>query len=215
MNISLSEFSYYFGLEGDNGGLHSISLVFKTRFTEGREPDDIKTEVRHFINRYMEVLDSLYEDFIDGKKEPILKDFSTTVSTGYHYLGTFTKEKPFTRDKRAAIEQYLRKTFGAETVDSREDISPYERQEVKLLCSFRKDESRFDGFSIKLDFEMNHVFNVCFFWFTNKLQGIEIEADARTALDRLEQTLKATSQRDNMDYYEALTLTGELEQGSR
>ena len=215
MKICLSEFSYYFGLRGDSGGLHSISLVFKPRFTDGREPGDIKTEVRHFISRYMEVLDPLYEEFIDGKKEPILKDFSTSVSSGYRYLGNVTKDKPFTKDKRTAVEQYLRQTFGVETVDSHEDISPYERQEVKLQCSFRKGESRFGDFSIKMEFEMSHVFNVCFFWFTNQLQGIEIEADARTALDRLEQTLKATSQRDNMDYYEALTLTGELEKGAR
>ena len=215
MKICLSEFRYYFGLKGNSGGLHSINMVFKPRFTEGQELGDLKTEVRHFIDLYMVVLDPLYEEFIDGEKEPILQDSPYRVDSGYRYNGELPKKKPFTSDKRAAVEQYLSKTFGADTVDSHEDISPYMRQEVKLLCSFRKGESRFDDFSIKMDFEMSHVFNVCFFWFTKRLQGIEIEPDARTALDQLEQTLKATSRRNNMDYYEALTLTGELEEGAR
>ena len=214
MKICLSEFRYYFSLRGNSGGLHSINMVFKPLYTEGQEPGDIKTEVRHFIDLYMVVLDTLYEDFIDGEKEPMLQDSPYRVDSGYRYYGELPKKKPFTSDKRAAVEQYLRITFGAETVDSHEDIPPYERQEVKLLCSFRKGGSRFDDISIKIDFQMSHVFNVCFFWFTKRLPGIEIEADARTSLDQLEQTLKATSRRDNMDYYEALTPAGELEQGS-
>ncbi|MCY4427711.1 MAG: hypothetical protein OXC05_11880 [Halieaceae bacterium] len=215
MNISLEEFRYYFGLEGNDGGLHSISLEFKPCFTEGLEPGDIKTEVRNFINRYMEVLDPLYEEFLEGDKKPTLGDFTSIVESGYRYVGSFGRKKPFAKDKRAAVEQYLRNTFGAESVDSHEDISSYKTQDVTLLCSFRKDASQLVDFSIKLDFKMSHVFNVCFFWFTRNLQGIEIGESARIALNSLEQTLKATSRRDNMDYYEALTLTGELEQGSQ
>ena len=95
MKICLSEFRYYFSLRGNSGGLHSINMVFKPLYTEGQEPGDLKTEVRHFIDLYMVVLDTLYEDFIDGEKEPMLQDSPYRVDSGYRYIRRVAQEKTF------------------------------------------------------------------------------------------------------------------------
>ncbi len=47
-----------------------------------------------------------------------------------------------------------------------------------------------------------------FFRFTEGLAEVKLEDDARTAMDRLEQTLQSTQERENVDYCERLTKSG-------
>ena len=74
MEISLSDFSYYFGLTGNSGGLASMELEFRPCLYKGQKIDDIKAAARGCVDKYMEVLDPLYNDVIDGKKEPQLTE---------------------------------------------------------------------------------------------------------------------------------------------
>ena len=135
MEISLSNFSYFFRLTGNSGGLASMEMEFKPYLHEGQEVDDIKTAARGCIDRYTEVLDPLYNDLIDGKKEPQLTDTPHLVRTGYRYTGHFTRRRLRT------LEKHLRAMFAEETVEPRGDISVYEPQEVTILYSFYKSDT--------------------------------------------------------------------------
>ena len=62
MEISLNNFSYYFGLTGNSGGLASMEMEFKPYLYKGQEIDDIKAAARGCMERYMELLDPLYKE---------------------------------------------------------------------------------------------------------------------------------------------------------
>ena len=199
MEISLNNFSYYFGLTGNSGGLASMEMEFKPYLYKGQEIDDIKAAARGCMERYMELLDPLYKDVIDGKKEPQLTDSPHLVSTGYQYSGRFTK-----RGLRS-LDKGLRTIFGEVTPDSPGDISVYDHQNVTIMYSFYKDGARLNDTTVNIRFQASHVLNVCFFWFTQGLEGIQIEQNARVNMQKLEETLKMVAERENVDYYDMMT----------
>ena len=199
MEISLSDFSYYFGLTGNSGGLASMEMEFRPYLYKGQKIDDIKAAARGCIDKYMEVLDPLYNDVIDGKKEPQLTDSPYLVSTGYQYTGRFTKRRLRSLDKG------LRAIFGEVTLEPRGDISVYSHQEVTILYSFYKDGARLNDTTVKIRFNASHILNVCFFRFTQGLEGIQIEQNARVNMQKLEETLKIMTERENVDYYDMMT----------
>ena len=199
MEISLNNFSYFFSATGNSGGLSSIDFQFKPHLIKGQEMDNIKTAARECISKYTQVLDPLYSDLIDGKKEPQLTDSPHSVSTGYQYQGRLTKKS------LRVLEKRLREAFGEEVIEPDYDISIYDSQRASLMCSFIKnDTGGFIDCSVDVKFSMSHKLNVCFFRFTKKLAGIRIESAARVRMEQLEDTLKATSEQREVDYYDML-----------
>ena len=169
MEISLSNFSYFFRLTGNSGGLVSMELEFKPYLYEGQEVYDIKAVARGCIDSYNEIFDPLYNAVIDGKKEPQLTDTPHLVRTSYRYTGCFT------RRRLRALEKLLRAMFGEETVEPRGDISVHEPQEVTLMYSFYKGDNGLSDVTVKVSFNMSHVLNVCLFRFTQQLGVISTE----------------------------------------
>lgn len=209
MKVSLSDFSYYFNLTGTSGGLYSMEMKFKPRLEgERKVADDLKAAARYCVDVYTSVIDPLYVDLIDGKKEPLLIDTPYSISSGYRYDGRFTDKG------RKILERRLHETFGEEPLDARGEIGPYDGQQVTVQCSFRKSGQGFDDLTVDVKFNMSHMLNVCFFRFTKRMEGIEIENAALAHMNQLEQMLNATLGRDDMDYYDALTLTDGLGRGS-
>lgn len=199
MEISLSNFSYYFRLTGDSGGLASMEMEFKPYLYKGQEIDDIKAAARGCMDRYLEVLDPLFKDVIDGKKEPQLTDNPYLVSTGYLYTGRFTK-----RGLRS-LDKGLRAVFGQVPPEPHGDISVYKNQDVTVLYSFYKDVTRLNDVTVNIKFNASHVLNLCFFQFTRGLEGIRIEQKASVNMQQLEETLKIMTERKNVDYYDMMT----------
>ena len=201
MEISLSDFSYYFGLTGNSGGLASMEMEFKPYLYKGQEIDDVKAAARGCMDRYMEVLDPLYNDVIDGKKEPQLTDTPYLVNTGYRYTGYFRKRWLRSPDKG------LKAIFGEVAPEPHGDISVHERQDVTVLYSFYKDVARLNDVTVNIRFSASHILNVCFFQFTRGLEGIRIEQKARVNMQQLEETLKIVAERKDVDYYDMMTRT--------
>lgn len=199
MEISLSSFSYFFQLTGNSGGLASMEMEFKPYVRKEQEIDDIKAAARGCMDRYLEVLDPLFNDVIDGKKEPQLTDNPYLVSTGYRYTGRFTK-----RGLRL-LDKGLRAVFGEVPPEPHGDISVYTNQEVTILYSFYKDVTRLNDVTVNIRFNASHVLNVCFFQFTRGLEGIRIEQKASVNMQQLEETLKIMTERKNVDYYDMMT----------
>ena len=198
MEIALSTFHYFLQATGTSGGLASIKLNFKPDRIEGQQIDDVKAVARDCINGYTRVLDALYGDVIDGKKEPLLMDNPLSTSTGYCYRGHFT------RKGLHVLEQRLQETFGEEPVPPRGELSLYASQEATVLCSFGKSDTGFNNCTVEMSFNMNHILNVCFFRFTKRLEGIRIESPARVSMEKLEKTLKIIAGGENVDYYDLL-----------
>lgn len=202
MDIAISEFRYFFRLTGESGGLSSIDVEFKPVRTKWRSSDHMKAAARRCIDAYTEVLDQLFGDLIDGEREPQMTDTAYSISTGYGYRG-YLPERNFD-----AVESRLGRLFGADAVDARGDLSPHRPLAASVSASFRKSGKGYKDFGVKVNVEMGHLFNVCFFRFTEGLAEVKFEDDARTAMDRLEQTLQGTQERENVDYYERLTKSG-------
>ena len=199
MEISLSDFSYYFGLTGNSGGLASMEMEFRPYLYKGQKIDDIKAAARGCIDKYMEVLDPLYNDVLDGTKEPQLTDSPYLVSTGYQYTGRFKK-----RWLRSPVKG-LRAIFGEVTPEPHGNISVYANQDVTILYSFYKDVTRLNDVTVKIRISASHVLNVYFFQFTRGLEGIRIEQKARVHMQQLEETLKIMTERKDVDYYDMMT----------
>lgn len=199
MEISLSNFSYFFRLTGNSGGLASMDMEFKPYVCKEQEIDDIKAAARGCMDRYLEVLDPLFKDVIDGKKEPQLTDNPYLVSTGYLYTGRFKK-----RWLRSSDEG-LRAIFGEVTLVPHSDISDHAHQEVTILYSFYKDVTRLNDVTVNIKFNASHVLNVCFFQFTRGLEGVRIEQKASVNMQQLDETLKIITERKNVDYYDMMT----------
>ena len=199
MEISLSNFSYFFRLTGNSGGLASMDMEFKPYVRKEQEIDDIKAAARGCMDRYLEVLDPLFRDVIDGKKEPQLTDNPYLVSTGYLYTGRFKKRWLRSSDKG------LRAIFGEVTPEPHGDIPDHAHQEVTVLYSFYKDVTRLNDVTVNIRINASHVLNVCFFQFTRGVEGIRIEQKASVNMQQLEETLKIMTERKNVDYYEMMT----------
>ena len=198
MEISLSQFSYFFQAMGDSGGLASIKLSFTPSRIEGRQIDEIKATARNCIHRYARVLDSLYGDVIDGKKEPLVIDSPATMSTGYRYQGRFTKKS------LRSLKQRLEEIFHEEPVAPRGELSLYENQEVTIQCSFGKNDTGFKNCTVEMSFHMDHLLNVCFFRFTKRLEEIRIEKAAHGDMEKLQNLLNSIADKKNVDYYTML-----------
>ena len=198
MEIALSTFHYFFQATGNRGGLASIKLNFKPDRIEGQQIDDFKAVARDCINGYTRVLDALYGDVIDGKKEPLLIDNPLFTSTGYCYRGQFT------RKGLRVLEQRLQETFGEEPVTPRGELSLHESQEATVLCSFGKSDTGFNNCTVEMSFNMNHILNVGFFRFTKRFEGIRIESTARASMEKLEKMLQVIAGGETVDYYDLL-----------
>ena len=202
MDIAINEFRYFFRLTGESGGLSSIDVEFKPVRTRWRSSDHMKAAARRSIDAYTEVLDQLFSDLIDGEREPQMTDTAYSISTGYGYRGYLPERN------LDAVESRLGRLFGADAVDARGELSPHRPLTASVSASFRKSGKGYKDFGVKVNIEMGHMFNVCFFRFTEALAEVKFEDDARTAMDRLEQTLQSTQERENVDYYERLTKSG-------
>ena len=199
MEISLNNFSYFFQLTGDNGGLSSMEMEFKPHLYKGQDVDDVKAETRRCMDRYLEVLDPLFQDVIEGKKEPQLTDSPDHVSTGYVYRGRFKKKW------LRAPEKGLMAIFGEAALEPHSGISQYHEQQVSVLYSFYKDMNRLNDVTVNIKFNVSHILNVCFFRFTQGLEQIRLGQKASANMQQLEETLKIMTERKNVDYYDMMT----------
>ena len=202
MDIAINEFRYFFMLTGESGGLSSIDVEFKPLRTRWRSSDHMKAAARQCIDAYTEMLDQLYGDLIDGEREPQMTDTPYSISTGYRYRG-YLPERSFD-----AVQSRLGRLFGVDAVDARGKLSPHHPLAASVSASFRKSGKGYKDFGVKVNVEMGHMFNVGFFRFTEGLAEVKFEDDARVAMDRLNQTLQSTQERENVDYYEQLTRSG-------
>ena len=199
MEIAISEFRYFFRLTGETGGLSSIDVEFKPLRTKWRSSDHMKAAARQCIDAYTEVLDQLFGDLIDGEREPQMTDTPYSISTGYGYRG-YLPERNF-----GNVEARLGGLFGVEAVDARGELSAHRPLSASVSASFRKSSKGYKDFGVKVNVEMGHTFNVCFFRFTERLAEVKFADEARTAMDQLDRTLQNTVERESVDYYEQLT----------
>lgn len=199
MRILLDNFSYYFSLTGSSGGLYSTECRFRPLLAGKEDADEVKASTRRIMRTYTDVLDRLYGDVIKGEREPILADSPYVVSTGYRYGGHLTRRGLRVLDER------LREAFGAGAADPRGEVSVHQHLRVTVECSFGKKGHDLDDVSVVVKHEMNHLLNMCFFRFTRRLEGVEVGSAPRTNMDSLERMLKATAEREGLDYFEMLT----------
>ena len=204
MDIAIDEFRYYFRLTGESGGLSSIDVEFKPLRTKWRSSDHMKAAARQCIDAYAEVLDQLFGDLIDGEREPQMTDTAYSISTGYAYCGYLPERN------LDAMEPHLGRLFGADAVDARGELPQNRPLTASVSASFRKSGKGYKDFGVKVNVEMGHMFNVCFFRFTEGFAEVKFEDDARIAMDRLNQTLQSTQERQDVDYYERLTKSGTI-----
>ena len=199
MRILLDNFSYYFSLTGSSGGLFSMECRFRPLLAGKEDAGAGKAATRRIMRTYTDVLDRLYGDVIKGDREPILADSPYVVSTGYRYSGYLTR-----RGLRV-IDERLREAFGEEAADPRGEVSVHQHLRATVECSFGKKGQDLEDVSVVVKPEMNHLLNVCFFRFTRRQEGIEVGSAPRTNMDGLERMLKATAEREGLDYFEMLT----------
>ena len=198
MDITLSDFSYYFQLVGTSGGLSSMDVEFTVHHMRGGDANDLKAAARRCMATYGDVLDGLFGTVIQGEKKPQMTDTPYAISTGYRYVGNLRD------DAGDGLAEHLRGVFGAAAVDRRGENSPIMHLEAKIQCSFRKSGAALGDCKIKLTFNLNHMLNVCFFNFTQQLDGIAIKPEAGEAMSQLADTLRNTLAHDDVDYCDAL-----------
>ncbi len=198
MDILLSDFSYYFSVTGTEGGLHLMQLKFDPLSTPSPDVDDMKEAVRRTIEQYTNPLDAIYGDLIEGEKKPSMTDTPTSIDTGYHYNGRLTQRGI------DMLPQRLQAICGESAVAPCGTLSVHETQRVKIQCSLTKRGNGFSHFSMKAEFQMSHILNVCFFRFTERLEGLTISDSARADMAQLNQTLHNTMDRGDTDYYQKL-----------
>ncbi len=199
MRVTLDDFGYYFSLTGSSGGLFSTECRFTPHPARGEGVGEVKSVTRRIMHTYTDALDPLYDDVIEGEKEPILADNPYRVSTGYRYSGRLT------RRGLQVLHARLRETFGEEAVDPRGEVFVHQSLRMTVECSFGKKGYDLGDVGVVVKHEMSHVLNVCFFRFTQQLEGIEVGRNPRTSMDNLERMLEATAEREGLDYFEMLT----------
>lgn len=199
MKFVLDSFYYHFTLEGASGGLFLIHCNFQPKPEQGDGVDELKAAAKRLMQTYADALERLYGDVIDGGKEPILKDNTRDVSTGYKYKGKLKE------GKKAALEQRLQTLFGAAPKWPFGDISPYLTLEADIQCSFKKSGDRqLDDLSVSVNIYMSHDINVCFFEFIKTLDWIEVGEKAQKDMDKLQHSLETTTKAQSIDYFEQI-----------
>ncbi len=201
MIVTLTDFQYYFSLQGNSGGLFSMECAFKLYPDRRETVSEVKEAMRALVRRHTDILDSLYDDVIPGNREPILMDTGYSMSTGYRYRGKLTRKGI----KR--LPDRLAPIFGVRAVDTRGELSTWTDHDVTIECSARKDGRGFDDVTVKTKYHMSHMLNVCFFHFSRELDELEVSDDARRYMDRLDRTLNSDWERQGRDHYR-LMVTG-------
>lgn len=199
MKFVLDSFYYHFTLEGSSGGLFSIGCNFQPRPEQGEGVDELKAATKRLMQTYSDALERLYGDVISGGKEPILKDNTRDVSTGYKYKGNLKWRK------KAALEKRLQTLFGVAPKWPFGVVSPFFPLEADIQCSFNKsDDRQLDDLSVSVDIRMSHDINVCFFEFIKTLDWIEVTEDAQKNMNKLQHSLETTTKAKGIDYFEQI-----------
>ena len=195
MRVEMTQFYYYFTLEGGKGGLFSLSGEYGVEPATGDSQEDVKGAMRDLVQVHTDMLDGLFDKVLTGSRKPVLVDSPGSISTGYNYDCSL-KKRPEMLIRRRLAEQ-----FGADAVDARGGLSFIHRGRARIVCSAQRSARGFERVSIKTEYELGHMLNVCCFHFLKGLEGVALSANARRDLDSLHRVLTAER---NTDHYQAM-----------
>ena len=202
MQTTMSNFQYYFQIEGSKGGLSSLNCEFSFAPSQGEDIQDVQKAARCLAQKHINLFDCLYSGAISGKRTPVMTDGGLTLEAGYQYSGR-VKIKSVSKFTRC-----LQEIFPEQTIDIREKVSPYSFQSAKVLYSVRDRNPNDAG--LEIGARLDHPLSVCLFHFFCNLKGIEAQENARKRMEYLKQILQATKERDGLDYYETLMDKGTI-----
>ncbi|MBF0099147.1 MAG: hypothetical protein HQM04_19145 [Magnetococcales bacterium] len=201
--MKLNNFSYYFSVKGNKGGIFSISF----EFIPGRiaEPPYItKEQVRDDFEQLESILDSLFvtNTHIRGEeKAPILSDSPSGLETGFEYKGR--KGKMMETASRGLLDAFLSIILPNRLHQPKLDSSlmdSFITLSAKLCCHIRKGNENQTPPVLKLEIQVGHDLNLHMFESLISLPELDVSPQAEREIQHLRQILNTGKQIDPKKY---------------
>lgn len=196
----LDRFSYYFNVEGGEGGIYSLTFKFV--------PDTASSK---HVKKDFEQLESLLdlqfltgEHIINGEKIPTLSDSPAGMETGFKYKGRcrdslYSTSKIFIDVFSSAL--LLDKLFKIKPV--KPSMGYFTTLSASLRCHINKGNMNQISPALELNIQAGHNLNLSMFDALLTLPGITIGTNAETDMKNLRQMLVIGRQIDPKHYLES------------
>ena len=199
MNVRLAYFRYYFTMTGKVRDLFSIDCRFQPILPDGASEAEVKACAQELVEVYMDILDRVFRELVKGKREPFLEDYPNQVTVGYQFEGRIRK-LPL-----ALLTRRARAVFACQAVRDPRRPRIFYPLSATIDCTYRKQGRHVRSGDITARLQLGHMLNLCFFQFTQGLEGLEVAPAAQESMDSLEQTLAATSGQGAGEYMRSIT----------
>ncbi|MBF0133009.1 MAG: hypothetical protein HQL75_10545 [Magnetococcales bacterium] len=195
----LDRFSYYFSVEGNEGGVFSLTFKFV--------PDNATTmQVMKDFERLESLLDWQFladENGIGGEKIPTLSDSPAGIETGFKYKGR-------NRDLPYSVVRIFASTLSSmffldrlrKVKPAKPSINSFMSLSASLRCHMGKHERSQSSPVLELDIQAGHNLNLAMFDAILGLPDMNIGMDAEINMKNLRQMLAMGRQIDPKQYLE-------------
>ena len=200
MSVTLSDFSYYFSVTGNEGGLFSVKVEFAIPVNRNDQKAAMSA-ARELMDRHTTLFDRVFSKIVTGDRKPKMVDSPGSMNVGYVYESSWDSKLP--ELNASDLAQQLVSVYGVTDPDMRgEPIKG--RKSVHIELDARKTDNRYHNPSVNVTHELNHSLNTCYFHFLKSIDGIAVSQRARNYMDSLERTLAMHWEEQDRDHYKSV-----------